>query len=298
MIKKYWLLLLSLNISIAVFPQLIVSVPMEMNRELTFIKVQVNGSDTLNFLFDTGASGTLIDSDAYSRIQLNTTGSSVNIGASGARPVTSSKGNILSIGGFKLKGFPLYGTSLAHMDAAFGKRVDGIIGYDIFCNYVVEVDHVNLKFNLYKNINTDIVNGAFKLKLKSIEKKMVCQALLTIADGTTIPANLMIDSGSLSDLRLYSPFVKRWNLVDSTKIYEYVYESGSTADIMKSPVEHFRSVSFGEIIVNLPSVVLCSENDRSYAHKKIHGLIGNQILRQFTLVIDEQHNALYLRKGK
>ncbi|MES2630075.1 MAG: retropepsin-like aspartic protease, partial [Bacteroidota bacterium] len=97
--KLLVLVLLALTAVQTQAQQLVGSVPMEFTRNICFIPIRVNDSpDTLYFMFDSGASGTLIDSAAAQRTGIVAYASVRNVGATGETTAGASQGNRIHIG--------------------------------------------------------------------------------------------------------------------------------------------------------------------------------------------------------
>lgn len=102
----------------------------------------MNGStaDTANFLFDTGATTTVIDSTFFAKSKIKTKlKKSLAITASGLTKISSVKIKSLSINNIDLfeKGGSLSVIDLSKFEKL---NINGIIGYDILCRFTVSIN--------------------------------------------------------------------------------------------------------------------------------------------------------------
>src|ERR1051325_7628335 len=100
------------------------TIPLEHHGSWTFIKVVLNGKDTLNFRFDTGAGAESIDIKVADSLHLTSNGRTQLGGATGSVTAEVYNNNTLEIGGIKLEGVTLLGSPLT-MSLKAGVPVDG-----------------------------------------------------------------------------------------------------------------------------------------------------------------------------
>src|SRR5215510_2300754 len=84
--------------------KLLTTIPLEHHGSWTFIKVVLNGKDTLNFIFDTGAGGESIDSKVAESLHLVSSGQTQVGGATGSVTAEMYENNTLEVGAIKLRG--------------------------------------------------------------------------------------------------------------------------------------------------------------------------------------------------
>ena len=126
-------------------------IQMRLNKDLMFIELKINdSSEPLNFIFDSGAGVTVIDSQVASRLKLQVTGRS-NIRTSGKALLSEeSSGNSVHIGANTLlDSVDLIWMDLSHVSRFMNQPVHGFIGYDLLAAYIVEtnVDALEMRFH-------------------------------------------------------------------------------------------------------------------------------------------------------
>src|SRR5579862_2103872 len=105
------------------------TLPAEVSRNLLFVQLTVHGAP-LRFLIDSGASESVLDSDTVARLGLNPQRSQSP--AAGGAAVTAGylRGLDVVAPGVTVVAVPFAVRSLEQMAVHFGRRIDGILGYD------------------------------------------------------------------------------------------------------------------------------------------------------------------------
>ena len=120
-------------------------IPFQLHSNLIIVPVTINDSDTLHFILDTGVSNTIItDPDAFQKktmilsrkVKLSGAGEGSNLTASIAID------NTLSMGGLRAAhhNVVILDEDVLKLSEYVGTPIQGIFGYEIFANFVVNVD--------------------------------------------------------------------------------------------------------------------------------------------------------------
>ncbi len=112
------------------------------------LELRIEGGRPLRLLLDTGASGVVIRENAVNKAELDHLGSgeSWGIGDKGARKSFAAVADECQIGPLKLRTCIL--SAMAGKARVGGEDEDGLIGADVFANYVVTIDFYNRKLRL------------------------------------------------------------------------------------------------------------------------------------------------------
>ena len=120
-------------------------IPFQLHSNLIIVPVRVNDSDTLRFILDTGVSNTIItDPSAFRKKPLTLTRKVKLAGAGEGGSLTASIAidNTLSMGGLRAAhhNLVLLDEDILKLSEYVGTPVHGIFGYEIFANFVVNID--------------------------------------------------------------------------------------------------------------------------------------------------------------
>ena len=145
------------------------TIPFELFGEHIFIKLSVNGSEPLDFIFDTGDGLTVLNIETAREMDMVSDGKVKKTSAGGSVTGALLKHQKVELGGQPVNDIEIYETSLNHLEISIGRSIDGIIGYDVLDKYAVKIDYTQNEFVLYDE-NAFLYNGdgkSFDLKLNS-----------------------------------------------------------------------------------------------------------------------------------
>ncbi|WP_111682029.1 aspartyl protease family protein [Winogradskyella tangerina] len=179
-----------------------------------------------------------------------------------------------------------------------GVLVHGIIGYDIFKDFVVEINYNSKYIRLHKP-------SAFKKKsskkwetipMEIYNKKPFIEAKVDI-DNDIKDIKLLIDTGSSDALWLFEDQEKGLMPNDSLFFRDYLGKglSGSVYG-KRSKIKNFNLSNFNLKQVNVAypdsaSIVIAK------TYKDRNGSLGGNILKRFNLFFDYQNQQLHLKKN-
>ncbi|MFK7952890.1 MAG: aspartyl protease family protein [Ekhidna sp.] len=287
--------LLTLLIGITSFAQTpITSIPFELFGDHIIIKVSVDDSDPLNFIFDTGSGYTVIDEDVAKELGL--TGKSIDMN-SASTTWHLIKHNTIAINHFLMeKNTKVYSTDLDHLEISLGMDLDGIIGYDLLRHHSINVNFDNKMMNIYELGEAPKVGEAIPFDLHiSIP---VIEGSVTLNNGEAHPGTFFIMTGAGTTLDFNSPYAKEWNVLDKTgKHYSYLVKGLSDTETPHYE-GHVQSFSFGNQKVEDLPIGISTATGGIQADKKVSGIIGSQILRLYNFSLDYGSKTLHLEKDQ
>lgn len=122
------------------------TIPFELkNDNRIYIKCKINETDSLSFLFDTGANGTVINSYILDKkIQLKLNKEADNNGSQGAHKVQISTNNTIQFGSLFKKNIDLLSIDYG------ADKFDGVFGTNLIEDYIVEIDYDKKELRFYE----------------------------------------------------------------------------------------------------------------------------------------------------
>src|SRR5215470_1935061 len=126
------------------------TIPFHLNGTAILLPVQIQSSDTLWFVLDTGAAAGSVNQARAEQIALPVGGKSYAQGAAGRVESRQLKPFDVRLGSVSLRSdhdssFPYVGLA-----PRMGHVMDGIVGAELFQRYVVEIDYANSTLRLYE----------------------------------------------------------------------------------------------------------------------------------------------------
>lgn len=141
----------------------VTSVPFTVEKNCIYFYCSVNGTDSVRFLFDTGASSSVINLRS-GRVKLPVSGDALNTGSNGNNAVKESRSNDVQFGSITRAGITFL---LIDFDT---ELFDGVFGCDLMKGHIVEIDYTAQELRFYTTGDTEIdFSGYEKNRLRLID---------------------------------------------------------------------------------------------------------------------------------
>jgi hypothetical protein len=269
-------------------------------NNLIVIPIEINGV-TLSFVLDTGVSKPILfNLSANDSLDLKNTKTFYlhGLGADGRLEALKSSNNKFKIGGAISNNQDLYVVLDINIDFTprLGILVHGIIGYDIFKDFVVEINY-NSKFIRLHKSKTFKAKTTKKWKTIPLDiyKKKPYIISTVVMDNVEESAKLLLDTGSSDALWLFEN--KNFKPNDSLFFRDYLGKglSGSIHG-KRSKIESFQlsDFVFKNVNVAFPD---STSIDLTRIYKGRNGSIGGEILKRFNLFFDYNNEELHLKRN-
>ncbi len=245
----------------------------------------INGSDTLDFLFDTNAGANVITAAAAQKIGIHTQGKQLNGGADGVIDVPVSIDNTLCIGQLTWTHAPLLVIDYA------GTSFDAILGWVAFENKILEIDYEKQRLIVHPSLPAlDSSYSTLEIKMVNGIPYVECSLIF---GGQTHTTWFGFDTGSdgtlfISELFSTQSGLKNAGLTATGK----AVSTGSSGKPYTQTVLQLPEIRIGDYrLYQIPALV----NDRDPEGTSDNELIGNLLLKRFNTFIDFQKGFIYLK---
>jgi len=278
-----------------------ITIKFKSASNLIIIPVTINDSDTLNFILDTGVRYPIITELPFvNKLNLNYLMPVQIKGLGEDMELTAyrSGNNTMKIEGLTARNQEVQmiideNFQISHI---LGIPVHGLIGFNLFKDYIVEIDYLNEKLVLnkpeyfkYRDRNKDII-----MPLHFDGNKPFVRTSIVTDDLKEVPVKLLVDTGASDALWLSENSDERIRLPENN--IETFLGRGLSGDLygIKGRID---GIWVGPLVLPKPIVAfpnsevidqLISSNDRN-------GTIGAEILRRFFVTIDYRNSRLTLR---
>jgi hypothetical protein len=256
------------------------------------IKVQLEQyPDTLNFILDTGSGGISLDSATVQELKVKTELSDRTIrGIAGIRRVRFAYNRSLKMPGLTVDSLNFHVNDYEILSSAYGEKVDGIIGYSFLSRYIVMVNYDSLRIFVYSKGRMKYPRGGFLIKPSLINIPVFN---VNIKDEKELTPRFYFDTGAGMCLLLSSDFVSDSIFINPKRKFYTTQAEGLGG---KAPMRQgvIKQVKIGPYkFKKVPTYIFDDEyNVTSYPY--LGGLIGNDLLRRFNLIINYDRRDLYL----
>lgn len=254
-----------------------------------------NFKDTLNFVLDTGSGGISLDSTtcAYLGLKKKMTDRTVR-GIAGMRNVEFTYDHTLNMPGIKVENLDFHINDYDILTSAYGMRIDGIIGYSFLRRYIVMINYDQMIFDIFSPGTYKYPRGGYLLKPQFTTLPM---QMVTVKDNVSITDKYYFDTGAGLCMLLNEDLVQDSSLL-RTKRKKYATEAeglGGKKSMMLTVVKEVRLGPYR--FRNVPVYIFDDEfNITSYP--VLGGLIGNDILRRFNVILNYPEQQIYIRPNK
>ncbi len=254
-----------------------------------------NFKDSLNFVLDTGSGGISLDSTTSVELRLvkKMTDKTVR-GIAGMKTVEFTYNHSIHLPGLSVENLDFHINDYDILTSAYGIRIDCIIGYSFLRRYIVAIDYDDLKFDVYTPGTYKYPRGGFLLRPQFTTLPMQQAG---VRDNTSTISKFYFDTGAGLCMLLNEDFVQDSSLLRS-KRKKYPTEAeglGGKKAMMLTVIKEFRMGPYR--FRNIPVYIFDDEfNITSYP--VLGGLIGNDILRRFNVVLNYPEQQIHIRPNK
>jgi hypothetical protein len=274
----------------------------QLINNLMVIPMDVNGV-SLNFILDSGVSKPILfnltDLDS---VELREVSKITIRGLGTGEPVEAlrSLGNTFSINSLKNLNQELYVVLDKEMNfsSSLGVAVHGIIGYDLFRDYVVEINYSRrfLRFHRPGTFDRKTTKDEVTLPLTIHENKAFLFGSVDVGDQQEIPVKLLMDTGSSDALWLFADPEK--GLTVPEKFYEDYLGKGLSGTIYGKRTK-ISQVRLGDFVLrdakaafpHMESFRLAPDlGDRN-------GSAGGELLKRFNMIVNYPGRQITLSKN-
>ena len=275
----------------------IVEVPFRLVNNLPVIQVTLNKQKTLNFILDTGMRTTIVFGKNYLKglnynfgreVKFSGVGSDKLIGGRVVSELT------LNIGDVEGNGVSV----LVINDHQNLKRrfksinVHGIIGYELFARYVVEIDYHNRRVSFCEHEYFNFGEVYEQMPLIIQDTKPYIYVTLKPEGKDKNYARLMLDTGSSTTMLL-----DRDSGMDFADADNQTIASGLAGDITGTVgnLEEIQIMSFN--MKNVPVLMVESADfaEHNLRHERI-GTMGGGLFLAYSIVFDYAHGQFYMKR--
>jgi hypothetical protein len=269
-------------------------------NNLVVIPVKINGLLPSKFILDSGVALTiltqteiceLLEIPCDRRISLPVIGTLDSITGCISTGVRIDIPGVRSLG----QNLVVLDEDYLNLKSFLGNNVQGIIGYDLFRNFVVEVDYINKKVTLIQPDHFKPPRKYDCIPMEIINSRPYIQCDVTTEDGDTLTLNLLLDLGASFAVMFE---IDSAQLIEIPRNHmETVVGRGLGGDItgLVGRIRQFRigSYQLDDVIASFYDKYQTPE----FSPEIRQGAIGGDILSRFHLIIDYNGKKLYLKRN-
>ena len=267
--------------------------PFDTTGRLISLRTKVNDHDSLWFALDTGASGAVLDASKVAPLGLVAHGHSHSRGAGGQVEGSQVEGLTVALPGYELRDVQMNTIDLLALSAQAGRPMDGVLGYEVFSNSVVEIDYAHGCVTTYEPTSYKYSGTGVEIPLHFKENLPYVQAKVTLPNGKVLDGEFVLDTGSAGTLTLAPDVVERENILATAgkTISSKAHGVGGAVDIRIGRVE---KLELGPFAFVKPTTMFQAPGAGRTSARGTIGNIGSGILNRFTVIFDYSRKRMIL----
>lgn len=278
-----------------------ITIPFERHNNLIVIPITINGFLPLKFILDTGVETAILTEKIYADILDITYLREIIVTGPGI--VDSIEAFVANEISFSLPG-GIFGDNMnmlvlkedyLKLSESIGEKVHGIIGYDIFSRFVVNINYEEHEITLYDPRFYKKPRRATELPINIINRKPFLTACI-IQNGEKVNLDMMVDTGASHAALIDYSFVSQIDLPQ--KKMETQLGRGIAGEIagyvgrMDSLI--INSFEFSDMLVSAPFEGVYNKAIKRGARI---GTFGGDLLQRFNFTFDYSRSKIYLQKS-
>ncbi len=290
------------------------AIPFELDDNLIYVRVSVNGSQPLSFILDTGAHSIIHARHARTiGLKLKLIGRAGGIGANqpdvymvtdevsfGLPGVVFSPGRLAAasldavescVNEFNIDEEGRNIVSDGTKQSGAKREVDGILGKEFFDKFVVEIDYAQRLLNVYDRSTYKYSGSGKAISLEVGEQQIFVRAQIRAAGREPLAGRFLLDTGSAQAVSLMKPFIYKHSLLPSTEGMTPLPVCGLGGhEKEKSWIGTLEALQLGEFMLATP----VTEFRLSDPNTDADGFIGGAVFRRFKVIFDYSRRRMIL----
>ncbi|HEX6730957.1 MAG TPA: aspartyl protease family protein [Pyrinomonadaceae bacterium] len=267
-------------------------IPIDEDDGYIFLQLSINDSGPLWFGLDTGATHSLIDRRRAESLGLKSESNRQIAGAGGVEDAAIFQNVAIKLPGVELSNQTLWGLPLDTIASAHGRQMAGILGYDLFKYFVVDIDYSSNVMNLYEPgaYHYRGTGQSIPLNVQG-DGEIYVRAKLQAPIGDPIEGEFVIDTGGNRTLLLAQDFVDQHRLTQAVGKTLMVRGGGVGGEIQLA-MGRLKSLQLGQFVLTNPVAGFTRVGQIADASKA--GNIGGGFLRRFRVIFDYSRKRMIL----
>jgi len=249
-----------------------------------------NYPDTLNFILDTGSGGISLDSTTVEYFKITPTPSDMTIlGIAGIRKVSFMYNQKLRLPGLTVDSLNFHINNYDILTQVYGEKIDGIVGYSVLSRYIFKVDYDSSRISIFSNGRMKYPRGGWLYE--PILRTLPVQTA-RIKDAVATNSRFLFDIGAGLCMMLNKDFIEDSNFLDKKRVLHAKEAEGvgGKVDMHMTVIKEMRMGPYR--FRNIP-VFVFNDTFNLTSYPYLSGIIGNDILRRFNLILNYAKREFY-----
>lgn len=251
-----------------------------------------NYTDSLNFVLDTGSGGISLDSTTANTLKLPMVKTERTIrGIAGVKTVDFTNDHTLKLPGLESAHLDFHINDYELLTSVYGVRIDGIIGFSFLRRYVVRLDYDSQVIEVYTPGTYKYPRGGYLLKPNF---STLALQTVSIDDAHDVANRFIFDTGAGLCMLLSKDFVED-SLVFKKNRKRFPTQAEGLGGKSLMTISVAKSIKIGPYKFKKVPIHVFDDEYNVTLYPTMGGLIGNDILRRFNVVLNYPEQSIYLK---
>jgi hypothetical protein len=272
-------------------------VPFDLYRNGILVQARINNSEPIWLALDTGASINILNQRIFDRLALTSKGN-INLGGGGGTARGQLAENVtISLAGVEVFKQPIASIALDGLSQE-GRDVEGLIGTPFLMNFVVEVDYEQRMLTFHDPKSYSLAKNPDAIPMEGRDGWPFIEAEVSINGSDTATDKFMLDTGSNRIFHINRPFAEAHKILEVLPKANMAEGTGEGIGGRVKFIEaRVHSIRIGKYTLKRP-VVSISQDTEGIGAGPTAGVVGGDLLRRFTLILDYSSSRMLLKPNR
>ena len=247
--------------------------------------------DSLNFILDTGSGGISLDSTRAEEFGLKPEPSDRSIrGIAGIKKVSFLNNQTLRLPNLVIDSLNFHINNYEILTNVYGERIDGIIGYSVISRYIIKLNYDSSIIEFWSHGNLKYPKGGYLLKpfISTLPVQIA-----RVKDERTVTTRFLYDIGAGMNMIFSSDFINDSSLLTKKKKF-FAKEAEGLGGKIDMVITVIKEVKLGPYRFRKVPVYIFDDVYNATSYPYLGGLIGNDILRRFNVIMNYEKRDIHL----
>lgn len=265
------------------------TVPFQLVNNHIYVEVKLNGQGPFRLLCDTGGAN-VVSPTLAARLGLRSEGGLQGRGVGEkSEDFSLTKVETVTLGDVTLRDQLFVVFPLEPLGNVEGIPVHGLVGYEVFKRFAVEVDYEAGRLTLTSP-------PSFRYAGKGVAVPFRFNGHVPQVDGKIdgIPGKFDIDTGSRASVDLLGPFAEQHGLARRYRAGSPRVTGWGVGGPARGQVVRARRLELGAVVIREPVAMISTQKAGAFVDPYVAGNVGGGVLRRFKVTFDYAGRVMYL----
>ena len=272
-------------------------IPFELSKNLILVKVRVNASPPLWFIFG-GGSSSVINARFAKDLGLRVQGKERFTATGGDIEAELIHGVSLAVAGLEVFNQTVAALPLDFIESVLGRAIGGMIGDDFIKRFVVEIDYESGMMNIFAPASYKYSGAGEALPIRFIKGGPSVSARIKLRGYNSVVGRFKVSIGTEGALIVNAPFVRAHQLLKSVSKAQMGNTGDALGEMSRSFTGRVENVQLGRLIISNPLVTFSQAAKGSEARADFDGTLGAEIFRRLKLILDYSRQRIIIEANR